>query len=286
LIISREPEPGACGPEPDRVEVSPSVLTVAGLDPTGGAGILADVRTFEALGAHGMAVVSSITYQNTQGVLGRLDLDHAVVTSQLDAVLSDVEPAATKTGVLGGADTIREVALMLGERDVTPVVVDPVIQSGDGKSLLGDGGLDAINEWLLPRAALVTPNVLELEALCGFDLFDLPDLKTGAFWLVKQGASAVLVTGWRMEEDGRKYSVDVLFDGKEYELFRSPWAEGLFVHGTGCVLSAAVTVYLGLGLGLREAVTRGRELVAAAIAGAVSLGKGAPCANPRAPTSR
>lgn len=267
------------GPGGDRPRVA---LTVAGLDPSGGAGIIADLKTFDALGVYGTAVVSSLTYQNTWGVSGRHDLAPEIVVGQLEAVLADVEPHAAKTGVLGRADTVEAVAHTLSERMITPLVVDPVMASGDGKPLLGDGGVDALVRHLMPLATLVTPNRRELDAMCGFDTFDLSDVKAAAIWLIKHGARAVLVTGVPHEEGGARYSVDMLFDSREFEVFQSPWVEGLRVHGTGCVLSAAITAYLATGLELRASVALAREAVARAMARPVQPGSGVPCADPAA----
>lgn len=264
-------------PAGDRIRVA---LSVAGLDPSGGAGIIADLRTFEALGVFGTAVATTLTYQNTWGVSGRHDLPPGVVAGQLEAVLSDFLPHAMKTGALGRPDTIEAVARVILEHEVFPVVMDPVFASSDGKPLIGEGGVAAFVGRLLPLAALVTPNQRELEAICGFDTFDLSDVRAAAVWVIKQGAHAVLVTGVPLEQDGAMCSADVLFDGGEFEVFTSPWVEGLRVHGTGCVLSAAAAGYLAKGFELREAVSLAREAVARAIAGAVNPGSGVPCARP------
>ena len=282
--MSTSREPGrTSGESAEKAQATrTAALSIAGLDPSGGAGIIADLRTFEALGVYGMAVVTSVTYQSTIGVLGRYDLAPEVVSSQLDALFSDTPPAAVKTGMLGRADTIAAVARALEEHEDWPVVVDPVMQSSDGKPLLAVGGLEAMLADLMPRATLVMPNVAELEALCGFELFDVSDLRTGAYWLARQGARGVLVTGWRLEEEGTDYAADLFFDGADFEVFKTPWVEGLRVHGTGCVMSAAVTAHLARGTDLRGAVELGARAVSLAIEGAVAVGKGIPCANPGA----
>lgn len=276
-------------PERDHQERGPGMwgsgaprlaLSAAGLDPSGGAGIIADVRTFDACGAYGMAVVTTVTYQSTRGLEGRHDLSPLVVRRQLEAICSDAVPDAVKTGALGIAETAEEVASFIEQKRLSPLVVDPVAASGGGEPLLAEEGFEVLARRFLPLAALVTPNVDELSMLCGFEVFDIDDVKAAAFRLVEMGAGAVLVTGVRVDDRGRAAAADVLLDGTDFEVFTRPWVEGAVVHGTGCVLSAAITAFLAIGSDLRSAVARGRELVGAAMESPVRPGTGAPCANP------
>ena len=260
---------------------SPRVaLTIAGLDPSGGAGIIADVRTFNAFSVYPMAVACSLTYQSTRGLLGRHDLPPDVVERQLETLLRDRKPDALKTGVLGKADTIIEVARLYRKHALARLVVDPVAASGDRRPLLEEKGFEALVERLLPLAALVVPNLDETSLICGFDVFDVNDMKAAALFITKMGAGAVLVTGARVEERGRQVAADVFFDGHGYRVMTSPWIEGERVHGTGCVLSAAITASLALGRDLGGAVIRGRNFVRTALERPVSPGAGVPCADP------
>jgi len=278
-ITSRESEPGQAAGKEKRN--SPRVaLTIAGLDPSGGAGIIADVRTFDAVGAYPMAVACSLTYQSTKGLMGRHDLPPEIVIRQLETLLQDRKPDALKTGVLGRADTITEVARLYRKHSLARLVVDPIAASGDGKQLLEDKGFEALIEHLLPLATIVVPNLEETSRICGFKVFDVNDVKAAALFIKKMGAKAVLITGARVEERGRPMAADVFFDGHSHKVVTSPWMDGERVHGTGCVLSAAITASLALGKDLESAVARGRNIVRIAMERAVSPGTGVPCADP------
>jgi len=265
----------------ERKRYSPRVaLTIAGLDPSGGAGIIADVRTFDAMGVYPMGVACSLTYQSTRGLLGRHDLPPEIVVRQLETLLRDRKPDALKTGVLGRSDTITEVARLYREHSLARLVVDPVAASGDRQPLLEKKGFETLVECLLPLAALVVPNLDETSRICGFDVFDVNDMKAAALFITRMGAGAVLMTGARVEERGKPMAADVFFDGHSYRVMTSPWIEGERVHGTGCVLSAAITAWLALGKDLENAMTRGRNFVRTAMERAVSPGTGVPCADP------
>jgi hydroxymethylpyrimidine kinase/phosphomethylpyrimidine kinase len=277
-ITSRKGSPGRTA---DTKHYSPRVaLTIAGLDPSGGAGIIADVRTFHAMGVYPMAVACSLTYQSTKGLLGRYDLPPEVVERQIETLLPDRKPDALKTGVLGRADTVKEVARLYRKHSLARLVVDPVAASGDGKQLLEAEGFQALVERLLPLATLVVPNLEETSLICGFDVFDVNDMKAAALFIKRMGAGAVLVTGARVEERGRQVAADVFFDGHGYRVMTSLWIEGDRVHGTGCVLSAAITASIALGRDLESAVVRGRNFVRKAMERAVKPGTGVPCADP------
>ena len=276
-ITSRKGSPGRTAGK----HYSPRVaLTIAGLDPSGGAGIIADVSTFNTMGVYPMAVACSLTYQSTRGLLGRHDLPPDVVERQLETLLRDRKPDALKTGVLGRADTVTEVARLCRKHSLARLVVDPVAASGDGKPLLDVQGFEELVERLLPLATLVVPNLAETSLICGFDVFDVNDMKAAALLITRLGAGAVLITGCKVEERGRQVAADVFFDGHDYRIMKSPWIEGDRVHGTGCVLSAAITASLALGKDLVSSVIRGRNFVRIAMEGAVKPGTGVPCADP------
>jgi hydroxymethylpyrimidine kinase/phosphomethylpyrimidine kinase len=258
-------------------------LTVAGLDPSGGAGLIADLRTFDSLGVYGMAVASTLTVQSTKGLSGRHDVPADVVGAQFEELFADRRPNAMKTGALGSRDNIVEVAYLLDKHEYPgPLVVDPVLSSGDGEPLLDEDGVEAMTSALLPHATLVTPNIDEVSLLCAFEVFDVKDMEAAALRLVAMGARAALVTGGTQPGGGMQFAADVFCDGQAIEVFTSPWIEGGRVHGTGCVLSAAITACLARGMDLRSAVREGRRTVHASMEAAVMPGHGALVANPYA----
>ena len=254
------------------------VLSVAGLDPCGGAGLISDVRTFAALGAYGMGVACTVTFQSPAGLRGRHDLLSGVVIRQLSTLFEDCAPAAVKTGALGSADNARAVADFLRSNHSGFLVVDPVGRSGDGKPLMDEAAMGVLVTGLIPRATVVTPNASEVELVCGFQVFDIEDMKAAALRMVEMGARAALVTGGRVE--GGSLAADVLCEGGSFTVFTAPWVEGLQVHGTGCVLSAAVAALLARGEDVAGAVSGGIGVVREAIRKAVKPGGGSACAFP------
>ncbi|MFH1149337.1 MAG: bifunctional hydroxymethylpyrimidine kinase/phosphomethylpyrimidine kinase [Actinomycetota bacterium] len=262
-----------------RAERPAVALSVAGLDPSGGAGLVADARTFDAMGVFPMCVAATVTYQNTLGLKGRYDLPPEVVWGQLEALFEDRKPDAVKTGALGSARVVTEVARFLGDHLDGLLVVDPVLASEGGGPLFDEGAAGALRELLVPRAALLTPNAAEASVLTGLEASTVEEMETAAGRLLKMGAASVLVTGGRTGEEGAALAVDVYCDPGGIEVMSSPWLEGESVHGTGCVLSAAITAALATGLSMREAVSRGRAFVRRAMERPVRPGAGSPCAN-------
>ncbi len=255
----------APGPPP------PVALTIAGSDPSGGAGLQADLKTFAAFGVYGAAVVTSITVQNTMEVRDRLDLDAALVTAQLAAVQDDLDVAAAKTGLLGTAAQVDALAAHLRARPLPFLVVDPVLVATAGQALTDGGTLAALRARLLPLAALVTPNLSEASALVGRPVQDLTGMRDAARALVDLGAAAALVKGGHLPGSAR----DVLCEaGVLHELD----AERVHVgrtHGAGCTLAAAVTAMLASGASLPNAVAAAKRYVTRALAAAPALGHGA-----------
>lgn len=258
-----------------------AALAIGGLDPSGGAGLVADARTFTALGVHPMAVAATITYQSTLGVEGRFDLPAEAVVRQLEALFDDRVPNAVKTGALGTAAAVEAVASFIRGEYSGPLVVDPVAFAGEGGELLDAEGTEALIARLLPLATMVTPNAAEASRLSGFEVRDVKDAEAAALRLISMGARSALVTGLEVSEEGQAVAADVFCDGDEMEVFTAPWVAGLRVHGTGCVLSAALAALLAEGSGLADAVRRAREFTAAAIRGAAFPGRGSGCADPQ-----
>jgi hydroxymethylpyrimidine/phosphomethylpyrimidine kinase len=234
-------------------------LTIAGSDPSGGAGIQADLKTFHRFGVYGEAVITLITVQNSMRVSRVEMMPEDLVLAQIEAVVEDIPPMAAKTGALGTPEMVRAVArAAAGFR--FPLVVDPVMVSKHGAPLGGGAW-----EELLPYAALVTPNLPEAEALTG-----TTDMRAAAERLVTMGAKAALIKGGHREGD----ALDVLFDGREFTEFPAPRIATRHTHGTGCTYSAAITAGLAQGLGLRQAVGRAKRFIDAAIRTNPGLGSG------------
>jgi hydroxymethylpyrimidine/phosphomethylpyrimidine kinase len=252
-----------------------AVLTIAGSDPSGGAGIQADLKTFSRFQTYGMAVVAALTAQNTAGVRAVAEVDPDFVAQQLDAVLQDIVPQATKTGMLLTARVIETVARKVKEYRIANLVVDPVMISSSGATLMKPDAMAVFRAELLPAAFLVTPNIDEASALTGMTIRTTGDVEKSAFRIHELGARHVLIKGGHL---GGEEATDVLFDGSEYSQFRSPRLASRNTHGTGCVLSAAIAAQLALGTSIKEAIRLGKEFVTNAIKNGLEIGKGTgPC---------
>jgi hydroxymethylpyrimidine/phosphomethylpyrimidine kinase len=247
----------------------PVALTIAGSDPSGGAGIQADLKTFHQFGAYGEAVVTLLTVQNSVRVSRVEVMPPWLVLEQIAAVIEDIPPAAAKTGALGSAEVVEAVARAAADF-VFPLVVDPVMVSKHGLPLLPPAAVRAIRELLLPLAALVMPNVPEAEALTGEAIRGLDDVRRAACAIHGMGARAVLIKGGHLEGD----STDVLFDGVEYREFPAARIATRHTHGTGCTYSAAITAGLAAGAPLGEAVARAKRFIHEAIRSNPGFGHG------------
>jgi hydroxymethylpyrimidine/phosphomethylpyrimidine kinase len=247
-----------------------AALTIAGSDPSGGAGIQADLKSFHQFGVYGQAVVTLITVQNSVRV-SRVEIMSAdLVAAQIAAVVEDMPPAAAKTGALGSAAVVETIA-ELASFFKFPLVVDPVMISKHGRPLLAPDAWTILRDRLLPAAALVTPNLPEAEALTGMTIRTPDDLRRGACQLHKLGARAVLIKGGHREGS----AVDLLFDGAEWHEFGSARYPTPHTHGTGCTYSAAITAGLACGLPLVDAISRAKRYVSEAIRTNPGLGQGA-----------
>jgi hydroxymethylpyrimidine/phosphomethylpyrimidine kinase len=249
-------------------------LTIAGSDPGGGAGIQADLKTFHQFGVYGTSVVTLVTVQNTVRMSRVETLDAGLVGEQLDAVLEDFPSQAIKTGALGTAAIVEAVA---ARKFVCPLVVDPVTMGkhGLGKHALALMDVEAraaMRRLLLPRAALVTPNLDEAAELTGISVHDAESMREAARRIAGLGAAAVLVKGGHLAGDHD--ALDILWAGGEFTEFRMERVESRHTHGTGCVYSAAITAGLARGLGVVESVGRAKGFVHAAILSAPGIGAG------------
>ena len=249
----------------------PVALTIAGSDPSGGAGIQADLKTFAAFGVYGASVVTALTAQNTCGVRAVAGVPADFVAAQLDAVLDDLPVAAAKTGMLFAAHVIGTVAAHLAARPVPALVVDPVMIASSGERLLASDAVEALRTRLLPLARVVTPNLSEAAVLLGRPVLTVDDMRGAARALVGLGARAALVKGGHLDGD----AVDVLWDDGRCTEFRAPRVAAGATHGTGCTLSAAVAAGLARGRPLDDAVGRAKRWLTAALARASAVGAGA-----------
>ncbi len=260
------------GPASAPAAPAPDVLICAGLDPSGGAGLIADVRIASAVGVRPVGVVTALTIQNTQGVRSSHPLDADVVGAQIATLLSDVEVKGVKLGMLGAVDVAREIADGL-HLTAAPVVWDPVSAPSLGNVSFDRERFDEMLRELAPHLTLITPNRGELEALTKRRIDDLDDLAAAAGQLAAALGIAVLGKGGHA---GGSESVDVLVSGDLVEKLRGPRVvDGEHVHGTGCALSTAIASHLALGASLVEACRAAKELVAARIAAPVRPGRGA-----------
>jgi len=249
--------------------MSAVALTIAGSDPSGGAGIQADLKTFHQLGAYGEAVITLITVQNTVSLEWVECLPAVLVLHQLRAVLDDIPPAAAKTGAMGNRAIVEAIARAAADFRF-PLVVDPVLVSQHGRALADDDALPAMRDQLIPRASLVTPNLAEAEALTGLEVRDLAGMHKAARRLHDMGAKAVLVKGGHLEGE----AVDVLFTTGVTREFRAARIATRHTHGTGCTHSAAITAELAMGALLEPAIIRAKAFVTEAIRSAPGLGRG------------
>ncbi len=245
-------------------------LTIAGSDPSGGAGIQADLKTFLAFHVYGAAVITSLTVQNTRGVFGRDDAPAALVLAQLAAVRDDLPVAAAKTGLLATAALVDALAGELAARPLPWLVVDPVLIATSGDALTAGDTLAALRARLLPLATLVTPNLAEAAALLGHPVDDVASMRDAARAIADLGTPNVLVKGGHLPGPPR----DILFAGGVLHELEGVRVGPASAHGTGCTLSAAITAGLARGDALVAAVERGKRYVERALAAAAPLGHG------------
>lgn len=235
-------------------EDRPVVLTIAGIDPSGGAGIVADVKTIAAFGCFPAAAITSITFQNAKRVFGVEHQTAAIVRAQVEPIVQDAKVAAAKTGMLPTAEIVAEVARLFREEDLPAPVVDPVMVSTSGHDLIGDPAFQILKNDLLRVARVVTPNIPEAERLAGFSIETEADMRRAAEAIKSLGAAAVLVKGGH-RLNSQADAVDILIDETgEFIEFREKFIDVGEVHGSGCTLSAAIAAGLGQGMSLPAAV--------------------------------
>lgn len=261
---------------PTRLRRYPVVLSIAGSDSSGGAGIQADLKTLSALGVYGATAITAITAQNTVGVDSQMAVDPEMVRDQIIAVMEDIEPSAIKIGMLANARIANAVADVLSHY-TTPIILDPVMISSSGHRLLAPEAQVILKERLLPLATLLTPNIPEMAALTDMPLTTLEEKGSAARHLISSGAHAILLKGGHEEGDTKR---DILYrstpDDISVEYFSSPTIATRNIHGTGCTLSSAIAAYVARGYELKEAIGAAKEYISEAIrAGAnIAIGHG------------
>jgi hydroxymethylpyrimidine/phosphomethylpyrimidine kinase len=251
----------------------PVVLTIAGFDPSSGAGVTADIKTIAAHACYGVACITALTVQSTAGVRKVEPVSADLVTQTLNELVADIEIAAIHIGMLGSGRVVKAIADFLADRHPANVVLDPILKSSSGADLLDAAGARLLAQKLLPVSAVVTPNVDEASALTGLAVGNLDQMRAAAHKLHDLGSAAVVITGGHLEK-----AIDLLSftskRGVEQEVFKSPRLRSNSTHGTGCAFATSVACHLALGRGLPEAVLLAKAYVAATISNAHPLGHG------------
>jgi hydroxymethylpyrimidine/phosphomethylpyrimidine kinase len=253
------------------------VLTIAGFDPSSGAGVTADIKTIAAHGCYGVACITALTVQSTAGVRQVESIDPSLVTDTLQELATDMPLAAVHIGMLGDAKVVRAVADFLGKQKakskISNVVLDPILKSSSGEVLLNQPGAELLAENLLPLADVITPNIDEASTLTGLKVSNLEEMRAAAHKLHEMGAPAAVVTGGHLDK-----AIDLLSfttkNGVEQEVFKAERQRSNSTHGTGCAFATAIACHLALDRGLPEATLLAKTFVAAAIAAAHPLGSG------------
>lgn len=247
-------------------------LTIAGSDSGGGAGIQADLKTFQELQVYGMSAITAVTAQNTLGVHGVYPLPIPAVVSQIEAVATDIGVDAVKTGMLFQAEMIEAIAEQMKRHRWTKIVVDPVMIAKGGAALLREDAVDSLKEQLIPLAWIITPNIPEAEALTGITIRSLEDRRVACQRLYDLGARHVLIKGGHSEDS--QEVVDVLYDGQQYMQWTRQRIATRHTHGTGCTFAAAITAELAKGAAIVDAVTIAKSFIHAAISHPLDIGQG------------
>ncbi len=255
----------------------PQVLTIAGSDSGGGAGIQADIKAISMNGAFAVTALTAITAQNTKGVLSVFELPLSVIEAQINAVFDDFTISAVKTGMLSSPKVVRLVSRLLKAQKIKYLVVDPVIDSKNKYPLLSPSAIRLVQSDLIPLAYLVTPNIDEAERLSGIKIQSLADAEKAAKIIFKQGCRAVLIKGGHLQESP---GVDVLYDGKKTIPFKTEYIASRHTHGTGCVYSAAIAALLARGKKLQDAIEQAKFYVTEAIRAGLPIGHGQGPINP------
>lgn len=245
-------------------------LTIAGSDSSGGAGVQADLKTFSAIGTYGMSVITAITAQNTMGVFDVEELSRNIIKEQMKAVFEDIMPKAVKIGMVSSPEIILEIVDNLKKYKPETIVVDPVMISKSGYSLLRPEAKENLIKYLIPIAYLITPNVPEAEEITGMKIETVEDMKKAGNIILNMGPKYVLMKGGHLEGD----CVDVLIGKDMFEVFKGERINRKNTHGTGCTISSAITSHLALGYDIKESIRLSKEYITEAIKYSFDIGHG------------
>lgn len=247
-----------------------NVLTIAGSDSCGGAGIQADLKTFSALGTYGMSVITAVTAQNTMGVKLVRDMDVEIVREQIDCLFEDIDIHAVKIGMVSSIDIIDTIGACLKKAQAANIVLDPVMVSKSGCHLLKPESNDELIQVLFPLAQVVTPNLFEAEVITGDKIENIAQMQAAAVKIHELGARHVVVKGGHLSGD----AIDVMFDGHDFNFIKGTRINTKNTHGTGCTFSSAIAAYIARGCTVLEAIKKAKAYINGAIAHSLELGHG------------
>ncbi len=247
------------------------VLTIAGSDSGGGAGIQADIKAMSANGVFAMSAITVITAQNTEEVTDVFELPASIIAAQIDAVFNDFDVAAVKTGMLSSVEIVRVVAKLLTPQKISNLIVDPVMQSKSGHALLKPDAVDALRTELIPLALVITPNIHEAQQLSGMEIKSLADARQAAKILHKLGCRNVLIKGGHLLAER---GTDLLYDGRFFNIYKGDFIDTPHTHGTGCTFASAIAAQVARGNALPEAVRAAKAYVTEAIRHGLAIGHG------------
>ena len=248
-----------------------NVLTIAGSDTCGGAGIQADLKTFSAHCTYGMSVITAVTVQNTQGVFDCQDINKEIIGKQIEAIFDDIEVSAVKIGMVSKIDTINIIADKIEKYKPKNVVIDPVMVSKHGFELLKLEAKDLLIKRLIPLAYVLTPNIPEAEAITGIRINNIDDMKFACKKIYDMGAKNIFLKGGHLEKNE---AIDILFEGNEFFLLESNRIQTKNTHGTGCTISSAIASNLANGMSVKDAVKEAKKYITVAIKHSLNIGKG------------
>jgi hydroxymethylpyrimidine/phosphomethylpyrimidine kinase len=247
------------------------VLTIAGSDSGGGAGIQADLKAMSANGVYAMSVITAITAQNTEEVADVFELPTSIIAAQLDAIFDDFDVAAIKTGMLSSTDIVKTVVKLLKPQQVKNLVVDPVMIAKGGQALLKPDAIDTIKKELFPLALLVTPNVHEAQQLSGIEITSLADARRAAKIIHQFGCANVLIKGGHLASDR---ATDLLYDGRFFNIYKGEFIDTPHTHGTGCTFASAIAAHIARGKTVPDAVQTAKTYLTEAIRHSLAIGHG------------
>jgi len=248
-----------------------AVLTIAGSDSSGGAGIQADLKAMSANAVFGMSVLTSITAQNTCGVSAVFHLPSSIIEAQFDAIFSDIPVTVVKTGMLGTSDIVTTVSRRLARQNLEHLIVDPVMVAKGGHPLLDQNAVSILKTELIPQASLLTPNIYEAEMLSGMSIQTLSDARGAAKAIYQLGCKHVLVKGGHLQEQP---GTDLLYDGRFFRMYKGEFIQTATTHGTGCTFASAIAANLAKGSTISEAIETAKQYTTEAIRHGLALGKG------------